>query len=110
MRLMTNRRAKLAYAFVSLLVLLSPFAQARASRVIGFVDRQIDSSDPATFKQRYVIDSRYASGPDAPVLYFLGNEGDLIGLIDSAGFVMEIARTLGAHFVALEHRYYGQSI
>src|SRR5688572_17824830 len=69
-----------------------------------------DPEDRRTFRQRYVIDSASARGPDAPVIYFLGNEANLDLLIGTAGYVGVLKRELGAHFVALEHRYYGESI
>lgn len=67
-----------------------------------------DNKDHRVFQQRYIIDSSAASGVDAPVLYFIGNEAELNFLLDNT-FIPELAHKLGAHFVALEHRYYGQS-
>jgi pimeloyl-ACP methyl ester carboxylesterase len=64
-----------------------------------------------TFAQRYWMDSEYAtSGADAPVIYHLCGEGDCTEdyfLHDNA---IAWAKTLGAHLVYLEHRYYGQSL
>lgn len=77
------------------------------------ITQPLDPFDPknkGTFQQRYYIDDEYASGPNAPVIYFLSNEGEMFSLIAGAGYMMEMAKSLGAHFVALEHRYYGQSI
>lgn len=63
------------------------------------------------FSQRYWVDSQYASqSADAPVLYHICGEGDAeqgYFLDDNA---LAWAKTLGAHVVFLEHRYYGQSL
>lgn len=63
-----------------------------------------------TFNQRYWIDSEYAQGASAPVIYHICGEGDAeqgYFLNDNA---IAWAQTLGAHLVYLEHRYYGQSL
>ena len=64
-----------------------------------------------TFAQRYWMDSEYATaGASAPVIFHLCGEGDCTQdyfLNDNA---IAWAKTLGAHLVYLEHRYYGQSL
>lgn len=64
-----------------------------------------------TFAQRYWVDSEYASQSDtAPIIYHICGEGDAeqgYFLNDNA---IEWAKTLGAHLVYLEHRYYGKSL
>jgi pimeloyl-ACP methyl ester carboxylesterase len=64
-----------------------------------------------TFGQRYWVDSQYASkSPDAPVIFHICGEGDAeqgYFLNDNA---TAWAKTLGAHLVYLEHRYYGKSL
>ena len=62
------------------------------------------------FNQRYWVDSEFASGADAPVLFHICGEGDA-----SEGYFLNDnaiawAKELGAHVVYLEHRYYGQSL
>ena len=77
----------------------------------GFYSQKLNHSnnnDQREFQQRYIIDSSAVSGADAPVLYFIGNEVELNFLLHNT-FIPELAHQLGAHFVALEHRYYGQS-
>jgi pimeloyl-ACP methyl ester carboxylesterase len=62
----------------------------------------------ATFKQRYFIDSNFAKGDNAPVIYYLCGEGTCDGATGTT-LVNTIAKKYGAHRVALEHRYYGYS-
>jgi len=81
----------------------------------GIYQQDIDHSGllaGQTFSQRYWVDSEYASSPadKAPVIYHICGEGDATQgyfLNDNA---IEWAKTLGAHLVYLEHRYYGQSL
>lgn len=61
------------------------------------------------FAQRYWIDSRYAAGPNSPVLYEICGEATCQGT-SLRGPIYEQARRLRAHLVALEHRYYGYSV
>lgn len=80
-------------------------------RVDKTYDQKIDhfsSADNRTFKQRYFVDSGYAKGTNAPVIYYLCGEGTCEGATGTA-LVDKIAKKYGAHRVALEHRYYGYS-
>lgn len=74
-------------------------------------DQKISHTDPqqtGTFKQRYFINSEYASGPNAPVIYFICGEATC-GAGDLEGAVAAMAKQWKAHRIALEHRYYGRS-
>jgi hypothetical protein len=82
------------------------------SLVPGVFGQLIDHFDRASgqFGQRYWIDSQYAQGENAPVLYHICGEGDAeqgYFLNDNA---IAWAKVLGAHLVYLEHRYYGKSL
>lgn len=68
------------------------------------------SAKSSTFAQRYWVDSQYASGPDAPVIYHMCGEGDVEESYFLTDAVIEWAQQLGARVVFLEHRYYGQSL
>jgi pimeloyl-ACP methyl ester carboxylesterase len=63
----------------------------------------------ATFKQRYFVDSASASGPDAPVIYYLCGEAPCDGA-SNTDLVNTLATKYKAHKIALEHRYYGSSL
>jgi pimeloyl-ACP methyl ester carboxylesterase len=67
-------------------------------------------AESLTFEQEYHLDSSLASGADAPVLFYLCGEWDCTARALERGALRDHARALGAHLVALEHRYYGQSI
>jgi pimeloyl-ACP methyl ester carboxylesterase len=67
-----------------------------------------DPSDNRTFKQRYFINTEYASGTDAPVfLYICGEYECGPDFIDQVA--LDYAREFGGYLVSLEHRYYGKS-
>jgi len=61
-----------------------------------------------TFKQRYFIDSSYATDENSPVIYFICGESTCDGPSD-VPLVNRLARKYHAHRVALEHRFYGHS-
>jgi pimeloyl-ACP methyl ester carboxylesterase len=63
-----------------------------------------------TFAQRYWIESSYASGANAPVIFHICGESDVDGAYFLTDNVIAWAQALGAHIVFLEHRYYGQSL
>ena len=60
-----------------------------------------------TFKQRYYVDAQYWDGK-GPVFYEIGGEGTLGG--PPGGYMAYLAKNYSALLVALEHRFYGQSI
>ncbi|XP_002523754.2 lysosomal Pro-X carboxypeptidase [Ricinus communis] len=67
----------------------------------------------ATFKQRYVINFKYWSGPNrtsVPLLVFFGAEENIEDDVDGIGFLNDIASHFKGLLVYIEHRYYGKSI
>lgn len=78
---------------------------------VSFFDQKLNHNQigSPTFKQRFFVDSRYASSPDAPVFYIICGEWNCAGT-GSYSFVEKMARKLKAHLVALEHRFYGESL
>jgi pimeloyl-ACP methyl ester carboxylesterase len=66
------------------------------------------ANSTATFQQRFFVDDQYYKGGDAPIFYEIGGEGTLGG--PPGGFIAELAQEHGALLLALEHRFYGQSI
>ncbi len=75
-------------------------------------DQRIDhfnGADTRTFQQRYFLDSTYAKGANAPVLYYFCGEAVCEGATGTPE-VDNLAKKYGAHRVALEHRFYGYSI
>jgi len=97
-------------SFIHLFVLLFPVSSQAI--LVSHLDQPIDQSRPkksATFKQRYFLDSKYAEGPNSPVLFVICGEWECSSE-DLEGTVEQLAKKFGAHLVALEHRYYGKSL
>ncbi len=83
---------------------------ARANKLEAQVFTQItDHFSPESslgFSQRYWVESKFASGEEAPVFFYLCGEATC----DAAdGALTETARTFKAYIISLEHRYYGKS-
>lgn len=78
---------------------------------IAFFDQKLNHADPnsKTFKQRYFVDSQYAVGEEAPVFYIICGEWNCAGT-GSYSYVENLAKKFKGHLVALEHRYYGESL
>ncbi len=81
------------------------------SEEIGFYDQKLDHSkvNSVTFKQRYFINSQYAESAQSPVFYIICGEWNCAGT-GSYSFVENMAKKMKAHLVALEHRFYGESL
>lgn len=81
------------------------------SEEIAFYDQKLDHSNKnsETFKQRYFINSQYAESAESPVFYIICGEWNCAGT-GSYSFVENMAKKMKAHLVALEHRYYGESL
>ncbi|MEI8346483.1 MAG: S28 family serine protease [Pseudomonadota bacterium] len=80
--------------------------------VSSLYNQKIDPSNPAderTFTQRYYINSEAAQGPKSPVLFYICGEATCEADSLEYGAIVAWAKKLGAHRVALEHRYYGKS-
>jgi hypothetical protein len=72
------------------------------------VDHASESAGLGTFKQRYWYSTQFATGPDAPVLFFICPESECAASELTA--LGDTAKVLKAAVVALEHRYYGTSM
>jgi hypothetical protein len=78
---------------------------------IGFYNQKLDhkSAQSETFKQRFFVDSQYAADANSPVFYIICGEWNCAGT-GSYSFVENVAKKMKAHLVALEHRFYGESM
>lgn len=78
---------------------------------IAFFDQKLNhkSATSKTFKQRYFVDSKYAADANSPVFYIICGEWNCGGT-GSYSYVESLARNLKGHLVALEHRFYGESM
>ena len=68
-----------------------------------------DFSDNRTLQNRYLVNSDYASGPNAPVIYVPGGESALNRTNFENGYIGFVVKAMHAHYVSLEHRFYGKS-
>lgn len=78
-----------------------------------YFDQRIDHAagdGSATYREQYFLDSSLALGPNSPVIFYLCGEWDCESSSISSGAIRNYARDLHAHLVALEHRFYGQSL
>jgi pimeloyl-ACP methyl ester carboxylesterase len=66
-----------------------------------------DDSNKDTYKQRYYVDDQYYS-EGGPVFFEIGGEGTLS--CSPGGYMAVLAEQYNAKLVALEHRFYGDSI
>jgi hypothetical protein len=81
------------------------------SQEMRFFDQKLNhkAQSSKTFKQRYFVDSQYAESAESPVFYIICGEWNCAGT-GSYGFVENLAKKFKGHLVALEHRYYGESL
>nr|XP_002127477.1 dipeptidyl peptidase 2 [Ciona intestinalis] len=76
-----------------------------------FVDHfNFQSNGNATYMQRYLISDEHWVAGKGPMLFYAGNEGDIVGFKDASGLLTETAPKLGAMVVFAEHRFYGTSL
>jgi len=76
------------------------------NQTLDHFNRQNDG----TFAQRYFVLSAYYKGHGSPVFAYCGGEqGDLYQEWDRYGFVLELAKDVGALVIYMEHRFFGYS-
>ena len=78
---------------------------------VAYFDQKLKHGDQnsETFKQRYFVDSQYATDTHSPVFLIICGEWNCAGT-GSYSFVESMAKTFKGHLVALEHRFYGESL
>ena len=64
---------------------------------------------PSTFPLRYFVNDQYYHNTSSPVLFYAGNEADIMQFVKNSGFLWEAAKEFGGMVVFAEHRYYGKS-
>jgi len=65
--------------------------------------------DTRVFKQKYFVIDRYFDG-EGPVFLYLGGEAPMYGPPGFGSFIETMAQQHSALILAIEHRYYGESI
>ncbi|XP_055354093.1 dipeptidyl peptidase 2-like [Paramacrobiotus metropolitanus] len=66
--------------------------------------------DVQTFKQRYLICSKFWNPNTGPIFFYTGNEGPITSFYANTGFMFDIAPQFEALIVFAEHRFYGKSL
>ncbi|XP_051534522.1 thymus-specific serine protease [Myxocyprinus asiaticus] len=69
-----------------------------------------DRKNTKTFPQRFFLNEVYWKRSDGPVFLYIGGEGPLSKFSVLFGHHVDMAERHGALLVALEHRFYGESI
>lgn len=69
-----------------------------------------DSLNTKTFPQRFFVNDAFWERPNGPVFLYIGGEGPISEFSVLAGHHVDMAEEYGALLVALEHRFYGNSI
>ncbi|XP_006098535.1 lysosomal Pro-X carboxypeptidase isoform X1 [Myotis lucifugus] len=80
---------------------------------IHYIEQKIDHfgfKNDKTFNQRYLIADQHWRKEGGSILFYTGNEGDIIWFCNNTGFMWDVAEELKAMLVFAEHRYYGQSL
>jgi hypothetical protein len=74
--------------------------------------QKVDHFNPSTaagpWQQRYLT-STFHYKPGGPLLFYTGNEGDIVNFYQNTGFIFTLAEQFGALVVFCEHRYFGES-
>jgi hypothetical protein len=68
------------------------------------------SQQENTFELKWLSYTKKWKGPDGPILFYLGGEGQIEDFYNATGAIFEIAEELSAAVLFVEHRYYGVSL
>ena len=69
-----------------------------------------NANDTRSFDQRFYMDETHFRAPDGPVFLYVSGEAPLYGAPGAGSLLGELAAQHGALIVAVEHRYYGDSL
>merc|ERR1719433_1555821 len=100
--------------YLCLTMLLQSLATAPPDYDTRFFEQTVDHFGfivtGLTLQQRYLISEQHWQRPSGehgpgPILFYTGNEGDIIEFANATGFMWELAPKLGALVVFAEARY-----
>uniref|UniRef100_A0A3Q3W8X2 Thymus-specific serine protease n=1 Tax=Mola mola TaxID=94237 RepID=A0A3Q3W8X2_MOLML len=86
-----------------------PFHRVKEGRIQQQLDH-FNRRAVGTFPQRFFVNEAFWQSPDGPVFLFIGGEGPIFEFDVLAGHHVDMAEEHGALLLALEHRFYGDSI
>tara|TARA_B110001452_G_scaffold260341_1_gene257736 strand:+ start:85 stop:1563 length:1479 start_codon:yes stop_codon:yes gene_type:complete len=85
-------------------------AQAQPAHWFSQQLDHFNANDTRSFDQRYYLDETHFRAPDGPVFLYVSGEAPLYGAPAAGSSIGELAAEHGALVVAVEHRYYGDSL
>jgi hypothetical protein len=85
-------------------------AQAQPARWFSQRLDHFNANDTRSFDQRFYMDETHFRAPDGPVFLYVSGEAPLYGAPGAGSLLGELAAQHGALIVAVEHRYYGDSL
>lgn len=96
---------------VNLALLMSVSYAADDNTQMYYFKQQIDhnNNERGFFSQRYYINDSYSDSSKAPVFFYICGESECTA-DNLTGYVRTLAQKYHGRLVALEHRYYGQSL
>ncbi|RVE64706.1 hypothetical protein OJAV_G00128930 [Oryzias javanicus] len=86
-----------------------PFQQVKESWLEQPLDH-FNRLKVKTFSQKFFVNEAHWQRPDGPVFLFIGGEGPIFNFDLLAGHHVEMAQQHRALLLAVEHRFYGDSI
>ncbi|XP_071327989.1 thymus-specific serine protease [Trachinotus anak] len=86
-----------------------PLQHVKEGRIHQPLDH-FNRQDTSTFPQKFFVNEAYWQRPDGPVFLFIGGEGPIFEFDVLAGHHVDMAEEHGALLLAVEHRFYGDSI
>ncbi|CAH0517613.1 unnamed protein product [Peronospora belbahrii] len=72
------------------------------------IDHSASNNTNRTFQQRYYQVDQYWPKPNGPIILYIGGEVKFTQAPN--GFVAVTVQKVGAKILAVEHRFYGQSV
>ncbi|XP_047248245.1 thymus-specific serine protease isoform X2 [Girardinichthys multiradiatus] len=86
-----------------------PLKHVKEGRIYQPLDH-FNRQNVKTFPQRFIVNEMYWQRPDGPVFLFVGGEGPIYDFDVLAGHHVDMAKEHRALLLAVEHRFYGDSI
>ncbi|CAI5694520.1 thymus-specific serine protease [Oreochromis niloticus] len=86
-----------------------PLHQVKEGWIVQPLDH-FNQQNSNTFPQRFFVNEAYWQHHDGPVFLYIGGEGPLVEYDVLTGHHSDMAEEHGALLLALEHRFYGDSI
>jgi len=87
-----------------------PYEEKYIPQFIDHFDFLGSAGPNGEYQQRYLISDKYWAKGSGPILFYTGNEGDVVNFWNNTGFVFALAKKFSGLILFGEHRYYGKSL